>query len=378
MIAFLIVKSRALSTNKEKVRHAEYGNRLLELVGKSPSLFPKKEIGKLERHLCYSLMFYVHYCFYALDTAKKIVADSLHVMSHFSTSLQEKRCSLYAALCKGHKRLFYVPDKDVIFLTIDRAIIYNKILSKCDTMLARALIAYDQVCIIALLRTGEAVQRDSQYSYPTEEDLEKRLTWGKCFSKASDARSMESCDTLKEWIMDMHKSTPEWLGFELTKSKTDQTGKTCKVYVTSGSDLFAPAKSIISLAAERIQAGEQLDFDSCVFAYHEAVALNTFEVVPLSYEKVLKFDKIRSKKLDLPSGTVKTHCRRKGGASSVAGLSGIGLHKVKIIGRWSLGVQDAYIKLSAAEIVTVQNRAIRLALKNLSNGYKTKIFDWDA
>ena len=186
---------------------------------------------------------------------------------------------------------------------------------------------------------------------------------------------METEEDLRNWILDLHENTPEWIGFEITKSKTDQVGKTCDVYVSSGHDTFTPAQSLISLAADRINRGEKLGFDSPIFAYHETVDNNTVEAIPLSYETILKMDKVRSEKLGLPCGLIKTHCRRKGGASAFAALRGIGMHKVKIMARWSLGVQDAYIKLRVGEIVTLQNRAIRWALNRLANGFSTFIFD---
>ena len=49
-------------------------------------------------------------------------------------------------------------------------------------------------------------------------------------------------------------------------------------------------------------------------------------------------------------------------------------HKIEVMGRWSLGVQDTYIKLSTAEIVTIQNRAIRMAFENLSDDDSFKFY----
>ena len=106
----------------------------------------------------------------------------------------------------------------------------------------------------------------------------------------------------------MDKKNPEYLGLEITKSKTDQCGKTAHVYITKGKGEFTPAASIISLAAKRIKAGEEFDFDSPIFAYHQKQPNGEVEVIPLTYETVLRFDKERSKLLGLPSSSITSHC----------------------------------------------------------------------
>ena len=100
---------------------------------------------------------------------------------------------------------------------------------------------------------------------------------------------------------------------------------------------------------------------------------NVRKLLPLSYENVRAADLARTSHLGYERHNFRAHLRRKGGASDLFD-AGIPTDQIKIIGHWSLGVLDAYLRWDPKEIAKAQLKGIKRAELRIRNGWPSKIY----
>ena len=93
---------------------------------------------------------------------------------------------------------------------------------------------------------------------------------------------------------------------------------------------------------------------------------------PLSYGDILSADAIRTNALGAKDIPIRTHLRRKGGASDLYDAD-ISLDQIRAVGHWSFGVLDAYLSFSAAQIANWQNRGLARAEFRSSNNVVSRL-----
>ena len=94
---------------------------------------------------------------------------------------------------------------------------------------------------------------------------------------------------------------------------------------------------------------------------------------PLTYSTLLAADLARTAHLGYEHHNFRSHLRRNGGASDLYD-AGIPTTQIKIIGHWSIGVLDVYIKWDPAGIARAQLEGIKRAELRLLRGWSSKLF----
>ena len=99
---------------------------------------------------------------------------------------------------------------------------------------------------------------------------------------------------------------------------------------------------------------------------------NEIRFLPLSYGDILTADAIRTDALGAKEIPIRTHLRRKGGASDLYDAN-ISLDKIRAVGHWSFGILDAYLTFSATQIATWQNLGLARAEYRSSNNVISRV-----
>ena len=83
-------------------------------------------------------------------------------------------------------------------------------------------------------------------------------------------------------------------------------------------------------------------------------------------------DKIRTETLGYSDVNIRTHLRRRGGASDLFD-AGVSIRDIKLVGHWSFGVLDSYLSWTPAQIAQIQLKGILKAEHRIDNNYPSRI-----
>ena len=145
----------------------------------------------------------------------------------------------------------------------------------------------------------------------------------------------------------------EFWSIFLAKSKTDQEGKGIKVFLTPGNTTTPILHTLLGLLLDRAQLAENQGKS----LQAAEPLLSTSDGTCLDYDRFQILWKLLTKEFNTDFTKFSPYSHRKGGASDLL-KSGFSLPKIRILGRWSNGVQDYYFRLSPKEIVKIQEEGL--------------------
>lgn len=108
-----------------------------------------------------------------------------------------------------------------------------------------------------------------------------------------------------------------------------------------------------------VDNGEKLSGLSYLLAYHSDTTHTCS--VPLTYEAVLIYDKVRSKRLGLAANDIKTHDRRRSLPAEILCLDEGNDLVIRAMARWSLRVISFYADMSETAKADIQIKALNHA-----------------
>ena len=168
------------------------------------------------------------------------------------------------------------------------------------------------------------------------------------YAEDQDGSVLEAVIQLQKQI----NGIPYWSIF-VEYTKTIQDGKGTKVFISKGNETFPLLRTLLELLEKRARTadrnGDELQYADPLLMASSGEVLNykRFELV----WEILTDDFNNSD----TKFTIYSH--RKGGASDLL-KCGYSLPQIKILGRWSLGVQDYYFRLEPEKIVEIQEQAL--------------------
>ena len=150
----------------------------------------------------------------------------------------------------------------------------------------------------------------------------------------------------------------EYWSFLLQRSKTDQAGESILIIMTKGDSSYPILERLLDSLLERCIPNEIL---SNLPPFLPLFAIpdpgNPKESTVFSLNLFNRIDTILASRFNDDLCRITTHSRRKGGASDLLNL-GTSLAKIRILGRWSNGVLNHYLRMSIKEKVKLQNKIL--------------------
>ena len=263
----------------------------------------------------------------------------------------------------GLKRFQGTSDRDIQPLTPEKLILYNKHLDK-SSVTESGIDAADWIAVVGLLRSGEYLaKRGHQFWQDKKLTLEKVTVGDQSVGQLISAGSFEA--VIPRWIDDVANLS---ISLRIDAGKTDRIRKSAWVHVASAPpstdkllSAMCPVSKLLHHWSVRKAHGEVFTPQSPVFAESYGRGMSF-----LSYSTMLAYDKVRSEEIGGLVSKVRTHDRRKGGATALAALN---LHHIdiKIAGRWSLGTTDFYIKKDKNKILSNQKEMLLASLNRFRN-----------
>ena len=191
------------------------------------------------------------------------------------------------------------------------------------------LVTFDWICTTTCCRTGELAplitKPGAEAVIPSLSHLKIGGTW---FSKIHKSkRHVFLTETLSQAV----KGEIPYFQFWLTKTKANST-ITKKILITccAGTQQHPILIYLLNTLILRSTAGDPLDLSSPLFA----IAIrkkNQTHFLPLSYSDIASADRVRTEALGNTDLPVRTHLRRKGGASDLYD-AGVSLKDIKVCG----------------------------------------------
>lgn len=225
-------------------------------------------------------------------------------------------------------------------------------------LLPRSIVNFSRIQRIGLLRGGEGLFKSDTLDYLTRFVSVSALHINGIYVSDFLNESVTLLSLIETFLEKLQSGNIEYWGFNLTHSKTDQKGVGFRLDLTPGDSNCPICYDTLDMIRIRSQAGECLDADSPLFAFHTNVGNVSPIVMVLSYSHYLKMDRILSARFLDGQYCVRPHSRRAGGSSQYLGL-GVELAKIKVLLRHSNGAIDRYLVMPPAEKVGIQNRLLK-------------------
>ena len=160
----------------------------------------------------------------------------------------------------------------------------------------------------------------------------------------------------------------------MEKHKANSTLKR-KILITctTGTKTHPIGLQLVQTLLARYEAGDNLNRSSPLFAMPlKNQNSRKPKFVPLSYNDIVKADKVRTNWLGYDDHNFRSHLRRRGGASDLFD-AGCSIRDIKIVGHWSFGVLDPYLSWSQKEISDLQLAGLNRAEQRLEQNWPSRI-----
>jgi hypothetical protein len=150
----------------------------------------------------------------------------------------------------------------------------------------------------------------------------------------------------------------EYWSFLLSRLKTDQAGDSILIIMTKGDESYPILERLLASLLERCLPNEPLsNLPPFLPLFAIPDPRNPKESTVFSLNLFNRIDTILASRFNDDLCRITTHSRRKGGASDLLNL-GTSLAKIRILGRWSNGVLNHYLRMSIQEKVKLQNKIL--------------------
>jgi len=280
--------------------------------------------------------------FYTHKTCLTLVSDFLSKAGSLN-KFNLKSLHITFTVLKGIKKLWAGEKSNRLALTPRRFLIFNSML---DLKFYNDSVfhTFDLMATFLILRSAELIKKN-----PPEAifNLSKiQMHDGRYFSNLS---IHEISTIISRW----RKIPPPYIKIHLVLTKTKKTPQTSV-------DLFLfnthipkcnPLVDLIKIIFYRIRHDIFFTKLSPIFALYDS---NNDTFVQLIYSHIVLADKVRSALIDIPSTLIKSHSRRKGGASGYI-AAGVAQTITTLLGRWKIkNCLDCYASLSASVIRSAQ------------------------
>jgi hypothetical protein len=233
------------------------------------------------------------------------------------------------------------------------------------------LYTFDLICTTVCSRTGEMAPDLSK-----TQNVKSIITLDQIQFGTTTFKSIPILNRKKFLLSLLPKiNSGEISYFRFWLNKTKQHTNVARPFLctcTVGTTDTPILNSLIKLLLARTLLGFKLNDFEPMFAIPIS-GKHKPRLLPLSYENIRSADLTRTNHLGYDRHNFKSHLRRKGGASDLFD-AGIPTDKIKIIGHWSIGVLDVYLRWDPKEIAKAQIKGIKRAELRMKNGWPSKIY----